>query len=480
MLKTFYFQVSLPVRVPTLASITVAEPFTVRPSKKSARHRTTTSLPYTPPRLPIAPYAEERPELKNIPFTVRPTPKSNPYGSTVYEHDVELKSPFEDPIHNFGGNLNSQSVKHPDKPSHSSYNVEHPDVTLLNGGGEQISDYMDGGYKGLPNFNFPGVHDDRPDYTAPTSSKKPPVGKLQEHFFKYPTLAASPNKGKGVVDQEAEFQEYSDGDATFGDLKFHLPNDGSFPDQPSDSMLRDLPDMGIHPNYPSTEDTLVDLKDLYLKNPFGNDFIRLEVDAERFRHNKTASGGIHHIPLIINGYPDIVKKTRRNDDESKTKNIERNGESKPKNSNKRTGEQRPKNASRNNQPNNKPKNVNRMSDQKPKNVNRMGDLKPKNLNMNEELKAKSDSNKPQSKPMRTPHQESNHSRRKTKAPPPAAVKKVSNRNSASSTTPTSTTTTTTKSPFAAKVRERLPGLMQSLSNHASWVNRAWDLGAAAA
>jgi BRCT domain type II-containing protein len=121
-----------------------------------------------------------------------------------------------------------------------------------------------------------------------------------------------------------------------------------------------------------------------------------------------------------------------------------------------------------------------MSDQKPKNVNRMGDLKPKNLNVNEELKAKSDSNKPQSKPMRTPHQESNHSRRKTKAPPPAAVKKVSNRNSASSTTPTSTTSTTTKSPFAAKVRERLPGLMQSLSNHASWVNRAWDLGAAAA
>ena len=462
------------MRVPTLASIT-AEPFTVRPSKKS-RHRTTTALPYTPPRLPVAPYAEERPELKNIPFTVRPTPKSNPYGSTVYEHDVKLKSPFEDPIHNFGGNFNSQTVKHPGKPSHSSYNVEKPDLTLINGGQEYSSDYMDGGYKGLPNFNFPGVHDDRPDYTAPTSGKKPPVGKLQEHFYKFPALAASPNKGNGGVDHEAEFQDYSDDDATFGDLKFHLPNDGSFPDQPSDSMLRDLPDMGIHPNYPSTEDTLVDLKDLYLKNPFGNDFIRLEVDAERFRHNKTASGGIHHIPLIINGYPDIVKKTRRNDDESKTKNIERNGESKPKSSDKRTGELRPKN-------------LNRNTNTKTKNVNRMGDLKPKNINRNEEHKTKSETNKPKAKPMRathqdsmrTPPQEPTHNRRKTKAPPPAAVKKVSSRNSASSTTPTSSTTTTTKAPFAAKVRERLPGLMQSLSNHgASWVNRAWDLGAAAA
>lgn len=47
-----------------------------------------------------------------------------------------------------------------------------------------------------------------------------------------------------------------------------------------------------------------------MKNPFGNDFIRLEVDADRFRHNKTGSGGIHHIPLIINGYPDIVEKTK--------------------------------------------------------------------------------------------------------------------------------------------------------------------------
>lgn len=47
-----------------------------------------------------------------------------------------------------------------------------------------------------------------------------------------------------------------------------------------------------------------------MKNPFGNDFIRLEVDADRFRHNKTGSGGIHHIPLIVNGYPDIVEKTK--------------------------------------------------------------------------------------------------------------------------------------------------------------------------
>ena len=440
-------------------------------------------------------------ELKDIPFTVRPTPKSNPYGSTVLDHDVKLKSPFEDPIHNFGGKFNGDNGKHPDKPAHSSYNVQQSDLPQVTAADQDYSlDYnMDGGYKGLPNFNFPGVHDDRPDFTAtPGVGGKPPaVGKLQEHFH---SLASKGKKKKpAVVDAEAEFQDYSSGDVSFGDLKFNLPNDGSFPDQPeqplSDSMLRDLPDMGIHPNYPSTEDSLVDLKDLYLKNPFGNDFIRLEVDAERFRHNKTASGGIHHIPLIINGYPDIVKKTNRNDE---SKNIERkNGETKPKNVNNRnTAEPKPKPVnSRDSKPKPPP---HRNADQmRPKSVNRIGDLKPKNtsnnnrqqqqqsqpeskpknvLNRNGEPKPKQN----EVKPIRTSQQEpQQHNRRKLKAPPPAPVKKAtSHRSQPPPTAPATAPPATTKTPFATQVRDRFPGFMQSLSN--SWANRGWDLGAAAA
>ncbi len=35
----------------------------------------------------------------------------------------------------------------------------------------------------------------------------------------------------------------------------------------------------------------------YLKNPFGSDFIRLEVDEDRLKHNKTA--GVVHVPLVV-------------------------------------------------------------------------------------------------------------------------------------------------------------------------------------
>lgn len=442
-------------------------------------------------------------ELKDIPFTVRPTPKSNPYGSTVLDHDVKLKSPFEDSVHNFGGKFNGDNVKHPDKPAHSSYNVQQTDLPQVTAVDEDYNlDYMDGGYKGLPNFNFPGVHDDRPDFagTPGVVGKPPAVGKLQEHFH---GLGSKGKKQKpAVVDVEAEFEDYSSGDASFGDLKFNLPNDGSFPDQPdqpeqtlSESMLRDLPDMGIHPNYPSTEDTLVDLKDLYLKNPFGNDFIRLEVDAERFRHNKTSSGGIHHIPLIINGYPDIVKKTNRNDD---SKNIERkNGESKPKNGNNRNSAETkpkttnnrdtkpPKSSSQRNADQMRQKSVNRIGDLKPKNSNNRQqqqnppESKPKNvLNRNGEPKPKQNEVKPKSKPIRTsPAEPQQLNRRNLKAPPPAAVKKVpSNRSQPPATAPV--TASPAKTPFATQVRERFPGFMQSLSN--SWANRGWDLGAAAA
>ena len=426
-------QVSLPVQVPT-----VSQPFTARPTKKSSRHRTTITPSYTPPRLPVVPYTEERPELKEIPFTVRPTIKSNPYGSTVLDHDVKLKSPFEDQIHNFGGKFN-QVGKHPAKPAHASYNVDQADFGLVTAG-DGSTDYMDGGYKGLPNFNFPGLHDDRPDFSTQNPIKKKP-GKIQEHYHKYPS-SSLPNKGVAAVDDDddddSDFQEYAD-EATFGDLKFKLPNGGSFPDQPSlsDSMLRDLPGLGIHPNYPSTEDTLIDLKDLYLKNPFGNDFIRLEVDTERFRHNKTASGGIHHIPLLINGYPDIVKKTRRNDDTKKT--IERKSDQKPTST---ASTSAPKQS----------ETKTPARSQKPKSINRMGSV---NVNVNAKVNA-NDRKDAETKPklIRTsppePVQKNVQRQQVKKAPPPPVQKKVPTRKTPSSATPS--TTSTTKTPFVSKVQ----------------------------
>ena len=434
------------------------------------RQRTTATPAYTPPRLPVVPFNEERPELKEIPFTVRPTVKS-----TVVNGDVKLKTPFEDPIHNFGGKFNDQPSEHPAKPAHSSYNVDQTDFGLmLETDAEGNIDYMDGGYKGVPNFNFPGLHDDRPDFSTQKPVKNPLAGKVQQHFHKYPAGNTSPRPIKGVVDEESEFDDYTDTDeATFGDLKFLLPNDGSFPDQPvSDSMLRDLPGMGLHPNYPSTEDTLIDLKDLYLKNPFGNDFIRLEVDTDRFRHNKTSSGGIHHIPLLINGYPDIVKKTSRNDD---SKKVERPGESPAatKKAGKRTDVARPK---RNQRP------------PAPSSVGRIGSVGGKSRN--DPAEAEVETNQPQ-KPVRTsppqPVQKKlnrqQQQQQQQQQQPQAGGKKTHPRNSPT-TSPTKksrtaapTPTATTKSPFVSKVQEKLLQ-MKNLSN--SWVNRGWDLGAAAA
>jgi len=42
----------------------------------------------------------------------------------------------------------------------------------------------------------------------------------------------------------------------------------------------------------------------YLRNPFGEDFIKLEIDQNNFRTNKTKPG-VHHIPLDVHGFPDV-------------------------------------------------------------------------------------------------------------------------------------------------------------------------------
>ena len=48
----------------------------------------------------------------------------------------------------------------------------------------------------------------------------------------------------------------------------------------------------------------------YLKNPFGSDFIRLEVDSDRLKHNKTS--GVVHVPLVVVDKSLAVTPRRRN------------------------------------------------------------------------------------------------------------------------------------------------------------------------
>ena len=105
--------------------------------------------------------------------------------------------------------------------------------------------------------------------------------------------------------------------ATFGDLKFNLPSKG-LPDIPKSSikesetkLLRDLPNVD-QLDYEDSSNAASSSSDRpqyqfgksYLKNPYGADFIRLEIDSNRYKHNKTRPrlGGIHHIPLKVHGY----------------------------------------------------------------------------------------------------------------------------------------------------------------------------------
>ena len=75
----------------------------------------------------------------------------------------------------------------------------------------------------------------------------------------------------------------------------------------------------------------------YIDNPFGKDFIKLEVDLERFDTNKTSMNikkyfslimslsltssflepGVHHIPLDVHGFPDVPSYNMDSDSDYK-------------------------------------------------------------------------------------------------------------------------------------------------------------------
>ena len=276
-------------------------PFTVRPTlpvghvKLWPQELKPTKKPFTArPKLSSKHWNEER--TAQTPFTVKPTKtpvpfnynSNSPYGAMKKElkshsyvhHDVKLKSPFESTVNGFHGNQGFVRGSHKSHPQASNlyttpstfpdYEIYDDDTNEDEGNYKILQD----GYKGIGVMTHPGLHDDRPPY------------KFRE------------NK-----------EENEGAKATFGGLKFQLPLDGKFPDRPimdqDTAVLRDLPDLE---QLDFDEEVVTGKKGhqygkSYLKNPYGADFIRLEVDSNRYKHNKTRRiGGIHHIPLKVHGY----------------------------------------------------------------------------------------------------------------------------------------------------------------------------------
>ena len=97
---------------------------------------------------------------------------------------------------------------------------------------------------GIGSLRHPGLHDDRPPF-------------------------------KQSVKEVETFK------ASFGDAKFNLPVHGSLPDIPkaNDAILRDLPNVE-QLDY-EDDDQGKQYGKSYLKNPYGADFIRLEIDSDR-------------------------------------------------------------------------------------------------------------------------------------------------------------------------------------------------------
>ena len=231
-------------------ALTTATPFTVRPTK------TPTPFNYN----------------SNSPYGGKPQKKSHAY----VHHDVELKSPFESTVNGFHGNQgfirDSFHKSHPQAGSIFTTPSTFPDYEIYDDEDDQPYKILQDGYKGIGSLSHPGLHDDRPPFQL-------------SHDF-----------GKGMDDEKK---------ASFGNLKFNLPINGKLPDMPLDddtALLRDLPNID-QLDYEDSGKKGHQYGKSYLKNPYGADFIRLEVDTNRYKHNKTRRiGGIHHIPLKIHGY----------------------------------------------------------------------------------------------------------------------------------------------------------------------------------
>ena len=123
---------------------------------------------------------------------------------------------------------------------------------------------------GIGSLRHPGMHDDRPPYKQPLQK--------EEETFK----------------------------ASFGDVKFNLPAHGSLPDIPvktaeTDAILRDLPNVE-QLDYESDDVGGGEGKQYgksYLKNPYGADFIRLEIDSDRYTEPKNTCFFLYFVIMFV-------------------------------------------------------------------------------------------------------------------------------------------------------------------------------------
>ena len=129
---------------------------------------------------------------------------------------------------------------------------------------------------GIGSLRHPGMHDDRPPYKQPLQK--------EEETFK----------------------------ASFGDVKFNLPAHGSLPDIPvktaeTDAILRDLPNVE-QLDYESDDVGGGEGKQYgksYLKNPYGADFIRLEIDSDRYTEPKNTCFFLYFVIMFVMFVSDI-------------------------------------------------------------------------------------------------------------------------------------------------------------------------------
>merc|ERR1712079_68358 len=117
-----------------------------------------------------------------------------------------------------------------------------------------------------------------------------------------------------IPKEDAEdFDYYNYDSRPISDVYPDHPLSQVYPNRPVSDIFRDLPQQKQDPSFPtafpagSDADTSFEeffTENQYIDNPFGKDFIKLEVDLDRFDTNKTKPG-VHHIPLDIHGFPDI-------------------------------------------------------------------------------------------------------------------------------------------------------------------------------
>jgi len=208
---------------------------------------------------------------------------------------------------------------------------------------ETNRDYNDPSLVGINFYKQYGQHDDRP-LQLPTASS--PTTGVKEEKLDYEDTDVDDEKPKrrpgeirfggmsfalpppgafpDIPDEEYEYEsEYDYDTRPVSDVYPNHPVSAVFPNRPVSEVFRDLPNHQADPTFPTVFPTgqgisivesdsadvpsfknFFNSQNNYMENPFGGDFIKLEIDRDRFDTNKTKPG-VHHIPLDVYGYPDV-------------------------------------------------------------------------------------------------------------------------------------------------------------------------------